>query len=283
MDFLSLKILLMLLTTAAFSKTLRFQIVTRDDGRKEIINPSTGATPSPDVRFLARDLNLLLDNSSAPEDKFVSRDLNNSSGPEETKKLMNTWNTYTANGWSGRKNSLYANSTPLLVLDKKARSEDFSNEIIEPPSFWEMIQRLYDCFQSDEKHESSIVCLKSRMTKMFLNLMDQSFNQGGKSSEEKTLIQGKKLLKGALLPLLVILVIKYLVALPVIAAGLITIKTFWLSLLSAGVAAFGAPWKSQHVVKRYRPDADQGWSGGPAWAANLHIDEKMEPTEKYFM
>lgn len=267
MDFLSLKILL-LLGTVVLGKTLRFQILTRDDGSKEIISPSAGATPSPDVRFLAQDLNLSLDNSSVND---------------EASKLMNTWNTYTADGWSARKNAVYENSTKLEVLDKKARSEDFSTQVVtQQPSFWEMIQQLYDCFRDDEKHDSSLVCLKSRMTKMFLNLMDQSFNQGGKS-----LVHGKKLLKGALLPLLVLLVIKYLVALPVIAAGLITIKTFWLSLLSAGVAAFGAPWKQEHLLKRFRPDGDQGWNGGPAWAANMHADlrhdQKMEPTEKYFM
>lgn len=305
--------LVVMVASVALAKTLRYQIVTRGDGQKEIHSQHGESEISPDLRFLAQDLNLSFDNTQQQPEADHTTDPPTSEEPEkDAHQLMNKWNTYTANGWTGQKNQVYANSTKLIIYDdhpntsketlpktKQGRSEnitaepDLSVEVaIDQPGVWEVIERLYDCFQDGSKDGSTVECLKRRITNFFLKFVDQSLASTTGKSTEKTLVHGKKVLKGALLPLLVLLIIKYLVTLPVIAAGLITIKTFWLSLLSAGVAAFGAPWKQGNIIKRYRPEADQGWSHQhqhqpPAWTTAIYPGNEIAKigtaTDKYYM
>lgn len=135
-------------------------------------------------------------------------------------------------------------------------------------SIWDIFSHLYQCVEHYTIQDGLFNCLSIRVSGLLGSSEPKSNDEEDEDKDEdedeeifedssnstetegryntrKSIYGSKRFIYHVLLPLLVTIVIKYLLALPFIVLGILTTKTFWLSLLSAGAVTFGDMMKKR--------------------------------------
>ncbi|KAK6618821.1 hypothetical protein RUM43_013212 [Polyplax serrata] len=284
-------LLFVICVVSSRGKTIRSQIRTNEDGTKQLIFDES--VDQKDIDLMTDDLKLAsVADDNRIDDAAVSREekpIEEKSTGKKENILMKHWNSLTEVGWkqfgesavngdgADIKESKFryqVRNTGEGVKEAKpshAESHEDKPQVDEPSS-----TDLHEFIQpdtSDQKHsttESTQIALSSPDLPKGKNETVEGQRRTFRRSS-RTFLRPRRLLHKILLPLLVLIVIKYLVTLPFVAVSAFTLNSMWLGLLSLA-AVFFSKFKSQ----------DKIYHKYPARRINhIHGTELYEPREPF--
>ncbi|KAL0277513.1 UNVERIFIED_CONTAM: hypothetical protein PYX00_004765 [Menopon gallinae] len=288
---------LMLCITFVESRTIKTKILTNENGTKEMVVDNGGDVPRGEIDFLIRDLNHMnISVTVRPPDEER----------EQLKEsiLMKHWNTLTEFAPTtttepppdrAKKNGrrIWSNET-----DDDDDEEEEEEEATEAPEekdedvgleesngFVGGIQFVFQCAKEHSLQNGLLRCIATRIRSLiyplwrkfddgvdyYLNAFETCPTNGtdvAANTERAFYHRQRRFLYHVVLPLLVVVLIKYLIALPFLLFGVFAAKSLLLGLFSAGTASLHSLAKKYEYLyprfpmKRYRQV--QGVDGLPA-------------------